>query len=585
MISASAGPREWAPLPYDRSAADALAAELGLPPALGALLWQRDLRDPDEARSFLRPSLLELHPPGTIVDLEAAAERLLAAGRAGETICIYGDYDVDGVTGTAILVEALAELGIAARTYIPHRLEEGYGLNRAAITALREEGVDLLVTVDGGSNDPEELELARSIGLEVIVTDHHPVEGDVPAPFVVHPGRPDAPSESAELCGAGVAYKLAWGLGLAAAGGDRVSSRFRSFLEEALALAALGTVADIVSLLGENRAIVVHGLRALARTPRPGIRALLSVCSIDPARLSATDIGFRLAPHINAAGRMGQVEIALELLLTRDDARAGSLARNLAGLNRRRKEIEQGMVDACLVQVEERGLPEGRTPVLFADEGWHSGVAGIVAARLAERLHRPVFVVALDAEIGRGSARSTPDLPLTDIYEVLRPSALSVGGHAHAGGVSLEPGRLEEFRAALVASAVRPAHAVAPRTYDLSLQAADVTLELARGLSALAPFGAGHPEPLLRIDGLAVEGTPRLVGRTEEHLQVRFRGRGAPIDGIWFRGASSAAPFGARRGPHSVVGVLEEDVFRGRSRVRLRLVDRLESETSVAPAE
>lgn len=569
--------RSWREVPHDPASAALLAGELGVPAAIGALLWQRGIRDVPRARSFLDPSLRELRPPEEIPDLESAAARILAAAAAGSRIAVYGDYDVDGVCATVLLVEALAELGIPARSYIPHRLDEGYGLNAEAIRRLRAEGIDLLITVDGGANDREELALAREIGLEVIVTDHHPIEGDLPDGLLVHPGRPGASGESAILCGAGVAYKLAWGLGRRAAGGDRVAPRFRAFLEEALSLAALGTVADVVPLSGENRPIVAHGLRAIARSPRPGLRALLEVCSVVPAEVAASDIGFRLAPHLNAAGRLGQVDLALELLSTRDDERARELALALAALNRRRKAIEQSMVDECLAEFAAQGEVGGEGPLLFAREGWHSGVAGIVAARLVERFERPVFVVALSGELGRGSARSIPERPLTQIYGAVRPHVRSVGGHALAGGITVERERLAGLRAALAgAGGSESPEPLPPRMFDLALPAARVDLELARALARLAPFGAGNPEPILRIDGLAIAEPPRLVGRLEEHLQLRFRHAAGTLDGIWFRGARHAGSFAREPGPHSLLAAIEENRYRGSARVSARIIARNE---------
>jgi single-stranded-DNA-specific exonuclease len=565
-------PARWEETPADRAAACALADALAVPRPVATLLWQRGVREVERARAFLRPSLLDLEPPERIPGLERAAERILAGGARGERICVWGDYDVDGLCGTVLLVEALAELGIAAASHIPHRLDDGYGLNAAGIRLLRSRGVDLLITVDGGANDREELALARELGLEVIITDHHPIEGgELPDALLVHPAPTEGHAEPG-LCGAGVAYKLAWGLGRRAASGEKVEPRFRSFLEEALTLAALGTVADVVPLVGDNRAIVAHGLRAIARSPRPGLRALLEVCALGSRDLEASDIGYRLAPHLNAAGRLGEVELALELLRTRDPARGRELAASLAALNRRRKGIELEMVEACLAEVDAH--PPGRGPLLFSREGWHAGVAGIVAARLAERLERPVFVVAVGEAIARGSARSTPGAPLTPLYAVARPHALSVGGHALAGGITAAPERLPALRSAIEEWDPPAPAPERTRSYDLAIPAAEATLDLARGLALLAPFGEGNPEPLLRIDGLSVVEPPRLVGRREEHLQVRLGHPGGTIDGIWFRGAARAGEFSRASGPVSVLGALGEDRFRGAARPRLRLVER-----------
>ncbi len=580
--------RTWGPKAHDAEASRGLAAHLEVPAPVAALLWQRGQRTVEAAQSFLNPSLLDLHPPEVIADLERAVEQIFDAKERGIPICIYGDYDVDGVTGSVILLEALAELGVEARSYIPHRLDEGYGLNLDAVRTLHAEGIGLLITVDGGANDHAELALASELGMAVIVTDHHPIEGglaDIPIvhPGRAHPDRKDSPSPSATLCGAGVAYKLAWGLGKRAAEGDRVAPRFRSFLEEALALLALGTVADVVPLLGENRAIVSHGLRALGRSSRPGLRALLEVCALEPDRLTSTDIGFKIGPHLNAAGRMGQVERAVELLRTRDAARGRAVALELATLNRQRKAIEQKMIDDCLEELEGDLHPRGGSALLFARLGWHSGVAGIVAARLVDRLSRPVFVVALDGEIGRGSARSIEERPLTDLYDAVRPLALSIGGHACAGGLTIAPDQVEQVRAALASAgeARGETEELPPKEYDLAIPGEEATLELVRALAAMAPFGAGNPEPIFRIEGLSLARPPRLVGRGEEHLMAQFRHDAGTIEAIWFRGAEHAGELirqdHAAPGTISVIAVLSEDRFRGVSRLRARVIDLIRS--------
>ena len=580
MSPIEAQKRPWTARPRDLDGAREFAAELSISTAVAALLRQRGVESVEEAQQFLKPSLLELHPPEVIADLERAVDLIFSAKDRGDSICIYGDYDVDGVTGSVILLEALTELGVDARSYIPHRLDEGYGLNLEAVRTLHADGVGLLITVDGGANDRAELELARELGMSVIVTDHHPIEGELADIPVVHPGREDAPSPSATLCGAGVAYKLAWGLGKRAAGGDRVSPRFRSFLEEALALAALGTVADVVPLLGENRAIVAHGLRALGRSPRPGLRALLDVCGLEPDRLTSTDIGFKIGPHLNAAGRMGEVERAVELLRTRDRDRGRVVAAELATLNRRRKSIEQKMTDECLEELEGDLHAAGSGALLFAREGWHSGVAGIVAARLVDRLHRPVFVVAIDGELGRGSGRSIPERPLTDLYDAMRPMVASIGGHACAGGLTLLPDQVDPVRAILAGSGRGEdgeREELPPQEYDLAIPAEEATLELVRDLAAMAPFGAGNPEPIFRVDGLALGRPPRLVGKGEEHLMAQFRHARGTIEAIWFRGAEYAGELIGRdqRSPGSIdlIATLSEDRFRGVSRLRAQIID------------
>lgn len=581
MESAGTGTsRQWVAAAIDREQAATLAGEMGLSGTIASLLWLRGLRDSESAAAFLDPSLLSLHDPGEIPDLLTAAKRIDEVRRDGGSIGIYGDYDVDGISSTALLVQAFAVLGTEVCSYIPDRLTEGYGLNSAAIEKLADDGVDLVITVDGGSNDIEELEVARDRGMEVVVTDHHPIHRMPEGVLLVHPDRPDVTSSSRGLSGVGVAYKLAWALGLEAARGDRVSEEYRAFLTEALGLVALGTVADVVDLQGENRVLVRHGLGAISRSTSAGLSALLDVCGVDRSHLSATDIGFRIAPHLNAAGRLGRAGEALELLLSDQFSRSRELASALAGYNRKRREIEKQMVADCIEELSDgRHPPEG--PLVFAREGWHVGVAGIVAARIVDRCHRPVFVIALDDEIGRGSGRSIDEIPLTPFYEPARKVVTTIGGHACAGGVTLIPDQVGAFRSELEKTAFEISEAGAPppvRYYDLDIDPSELDLSLALELEGLQPFGAGNREPLIRIDNLELDGAPRLVGRGEEHVQLLLRGGGRRVRGIWFRGASRVRELTASRKKLSLIAAIEVNRFRGESSVQLRIEDLLPAE-------
>ena len=569
--------RPWVAAELDSDQAAELARQTGLSLVVASLLLLRGIEDKEAAEAYLDPSLLSLHDPGEIPDLQTAARRIDEVRREGGTIGIYGDYDVDGVSSTALLVKAFEALGQPVSSYIPDRLTEGYGLNIEALEAMAQKGIDLVITVDGGSNDIAELEFARDRGLEVVVTDHHPIHQMPEGVLLVHPDRPDVASVSRGLSGVGVAYKLAWALGLEAAGGERVSDGFRTFLTDALALVALGTVADVVDLNGENRILVRHGLAAIGRSTDAGLSALLAVCNIDRDSVSASDVGFRIAPHLNAAGRLGRADEALELLLCDDFDRGRKLASTLAGYNRKRREIEREMVADCVEEIEAGQHPtEG--PLVFAREGWHAGVAGIVAARMVDRCHRPAFVIALDDTIGRGSGRSIEEIPLTPYYEPARSVVSTIGGHACAGGVTLLPERVEAFRSKLeeiaLASADRGAP-VPPRRYDLAVDPEDLELSLAYELERMQPFGAGNREPLMRIDGLELDGAPRLVGRGEEHVQLLLRGGGRRVRGIWFRGAARVRELTAAGADLSLIAVIEVNRFRGESSLQLRIVDHL----------
>lgn len=551
-----------------------LATELPCHPVVARMLYLRGIRELADAREFLKPSLGGLSDPDTIPDIGLAVEQIEAAIAAQDPICIYGDYDVDGMTGTAILSEVLQHLGADVTTYIPHRLREGYGLNEGAIRKIAERGARLLITVDGGSNDLAELALAQSLGMNVIVTDHHLIHGDLPDCPVVHPGRVEATDAFPFLAGVGVAYKLAWALGRSRSGTRKVADDYRELMLAALSLVALGTVADVVPLVGENRTLVHYGLRAFPRLTRPGIQSLLDVCGLTADAVTAEGVGFRLAPHLNAAGRLGRAEDSLELLLTRDAQRGGELAKQLASANRQRKEIETKMLEECEELATAEELDQS-SALVFAREGFHSGVAGIVAARLVDRYRRPVFVIALnDGEIGRGSIRSPDEIPLEPFYERAREHVVSIGGHACAGGVAVRPDAVAALQRALAAT---PLPAVESPTMPIDAQLAprDVTVELARQLATLEPHGKGNPAPCIALTGLRLSGSPRLVGKGEEHLSFAIKSDtgGAPLKAIFFRGAPHATRLATTREPFAVVAEIMINTFTGTPRAEIRVID------------
>lgn len=566
--------RPWGPFEYDDSVATELARECQLHPVLARLLVQRGITTAQQANEFLEPKLTNLLDPDVIPDIDQAVEMIFTVREVQGKIAIYGDYDVDGISGTAILLEMLGHLGVKTMYRLANRIKEGYGLHVHAVEELAEQEVDLIITVDGGSNDVDALRRSQELGLEVIVTDHHRIDETLEGIPLVHPGRADQPSPSLGLCGAGVAYKLAWALAKEAAGGGKVDNRTRDLLVELLGFTALGTVADVVPLVGENRIIVRQGLRAIAATQRPGLAALMDTCRINRSVLSAIDIGFRIAPHLNAAGRLGDASEALELLLTDDPQRASELAEKLARLNRERREIEKVMTQECLEEVQQ-GLHPESGPIVFAREGWHPGVAGIVANRVVDRVHRPVWVLCIEGETARGSGRSIDELPLSDLYPVMRPVVEKVGGHRAAGGMTVRTDRIEQLKQVLAdqQATIADAEQIPARRYDLELSPGEINLELADALESLAPFGAANRQPVFCIRGLRLEGTPRLVGAAEEHVQVKFQADGAPIGAIWFRGAGRAREL-TEGGEMTIVANLTVNHFRGRN-AQLQIVDRI----------
>ncbi|MGZ8688671.1 MAG: single-stranded-DNA-specific exonuclease RecJ [Gaiellaceae bacterium] len=515
----------WTITPVEYADVAALARELGVSEVTAGILVRRGYADVDEARAFLEPERPG-HDPLLLGDMEAAVARLRRAVAAGERICVHGDYDVDGICATTLAVLTLRELGADVTWHLPSRFEEGYGVSSSTVARLAEDGIDLLLTVDCGITAVAEVAEATRLGVDVIVTDHHrPGEMLPDCPVVAT--RPSA-YPFPELCGTGVVHKLAQAL----LGPDHPA------VTRHLDLVALATIADVVPLVDENRSLAAAGLRALARTQKPGLRALMQSARVDPAIIDATAVGFRLAPRVNAAGRLGRPDVALHLILTEDGREADLLAAELETLNRDRQAVEDRILREAVAVVE--GWPEskrGRRGYVVWGEDWHQGVIGIVASRLVERYSRPVVLVAGSGEEWKGSGRSVPAFDLHAALGSCVEHLERFGGHRAAAGLSIRPERLEPFAEAFAAQADAELAGVdlAPVTrIDAVVPAAALTLDLARELDLLAPFGLGNPDVTLLVASCeAVD--PTTVGEGK-HLRFRVRQHG--------RDAGSAIAFG-----------------------------------------
>ncbi len=515
----------WTITPVEYADVAALARELGVSEVTAGILVRRGYADVEEARAFLEPERPG-HDPLLLGDMEAAVARLRRAAAAGERICVHGDYDVDGICATTLAVLTLRELGADVTWHLPSRFEEGYGVSSSTVARLAEDGIDLLLTVDCGITAVAEVAEATRLGVDVIVTDHHrPGEMLPDCPVVAT--RPSS-YPFPELCGTGVVHKLAQAL----LGPDHPA------VTRHLDLVALATIADVVPLVDENRSLAAAGLRALARTQKPGLRALMQSARVDPAVIDATAVGFRLAPRINAAGRLGRPDVALHLILTEDGREADLLAAELETLNRDRQAVEDRILREAVAVVE--GWPESkrrRRGYVVWGEDWHQGVIGIVASRLVERYNRPVVLIAGSGEEWKGSGRSVPAFDLHAALGVCVEHLERFGGHRAAAGLSIRPERLEPFAEAFTAQAdAELASAdLAPVTrIDAVVPAAALTLELARELDLLAPFGLGNPDVTLLVASCeAVD--PTTVGEGK-HLRFRVRQHG--------RDAGSAIAFG-----------------------------------------
>jgi single-stranded-DNA-specific exonuclease len=520
--------KTWRLLPHDPDAIGRLAGELEVAPVIAQLLLNRGLRDPAAARRFLDAPLTGLHAPQALPGASAAAERLWRAVQERRKVTVYGDYDVDGVTGTAILLQALTLLGAEADFYVPHRLEEGYGLNCEALRQLAAGGTKLVVTVDCGIASCREAEEARRLGLELVVTDHHEFKEELPAAdALVHPRLPGHDYPFGGLSGAGVAFKVAWLLCQQASGGERVPPRLRDALLDGVALAALGLVADVVPLHDENRIYVRHGLHRLRAAPTVGLQALLNAAGLAEAKaLRADDIGFKLAPRLNAAGRLGCARLVVELLTTPSPQRAHDLATYLESQNQQRQQIERKIV-AHARELALDGPHRDAPALVLASADWHPGVIGIVAGRLADQLGRPVLLVALREDgAAPGSGRSIPGFALHEALRHCSDHLVSHGGHAAAAGFRVRPEQVDAFRERFCEYAAQhfPAGPPAPTLQlDAELPLSTLTPGLLTQIDRLEPYGAQNPRPRFLAAELQVVGVPRRIGGGERHLTFRVR--------------------------------------------------------------
>jgi single-stranded-DNA-specific exonuclease len=508
----------WITRPCDWSRVEKLADALGVSETTATVLVRRGLEEPEAARAFLAAEPPR-HDPFALGDMRRAVERIRSAIAAGERICVHGDYDVDGISATAVAVLVLREAGADVEWRLPSRFEEGYGLAAETIEQLAEQGVDLVVTVDCGITAVEEVARARELGLDVVVTDHHRPGETLPDCPVVATRPSEYPCP--ELCGTGVVYTLARAL----LGDDH------PVVAGVLDLVALATIADVVPLVDENRALAAAGLRTLARTSRPGLKALTRTARVDPAAIDATAVAFRLAPRINAAGRLGRPDLALELLLTDDPATARQLADTLEDLNRERQAVEERILREAVTRVESWPAERrARRGYVLWDDGWHEGVIGIVASRLVERFHRPVVLVARSGEGWKGSGRSVADFDLHAGLAACASHLGRFGGHRAAAGLSIETECLDAFSEAfgVHADAVLADADLRPTTtIDAIVPAGALTLELAQELDRLAPFGLGNPEPTLLVASVEAAG----AGTVGEGKHLRFRVRQQGRDG------------------------------------------------------
>lgn len=574
-------PKRWRIANYDAECVAALQNAAGIPAVVAQLLLSRGISDADVARQFLDPKFNGLREPALLPGATQAAEIIYAAIQAGDKITIYGDYDADGMTATAILFRCLKLLHANVDFYVPHRIDEGYSLNDEALDKIASRGTKLVVTVDCGVASVAEAQHACDLGLRLIITDHHQMGDELPpAAAIVHPGLPGGNYPFDGLCGAAVALKVAWAVCQCASQGQKVTDRLRNFLLQAVGLAAIGTVADVVPLIDENRILVRYGLDCLKSEPNVGVNALLRSTKLhEKPKLGGDDLGFSLGPRLNAAGRLGQAELAIELLTTESPQRADTIAQYMEELNLTRQSLERSMARAASKQARNFGDPDQALALVLADHDWHPGVIGIVAGRLAEKYCCPVVMIANDplgVKPGIGSARSVPGFNLHEALAECGHLLESHGGHAAAAGLRITPANLAAFRKEFCQIAARELseeHKLTDLMVDAEASLQMLTRQTVEQIESLAPFGQGNTAPLLCATDVRLSGVPKRIGTTGRHLSMMFDQYGVKMRAVAFGGGDWETELAGVEGPMSIAFRPVLNNFRGRTSVEIHLAD------------
>jgi single-stranded-DNA-specific exonuclease len=561
----------WVLLEPDRALVEELVTGLGTTPVIGALLVNRGLKTTEAAREFLEPRLDRMPNPFLMQGMEPAVDRILAALDRGEPICVWGDYDVDGVTSASQLLAFFAEIGAPIRYFVPDRFRDGYGLNGDRLRELAAEGVRLVITVDCGISNAGEVDLASELGVDVVVVDHHQVPPLVPrAAAILNPHQPGCPWPEKGLAACGVAWVLCVALRMRLRERGHFAERAEPDLRRWLDLTAIGTVADMVPLTGLNRTIVQHGLGQIERSDRAGVRALVEVSHLAGLKMTAGRIGFHLGPRINAAGRLRHAGAGVELLTAGASEQARKIAREIDQVNDERREVQERIeLEACEL-ADRHPDPAGRRSIVLAQPGWHAGVLGIVCSKLIERYHRPTILLAVEDGQAKGSARSIHGFKLVEHLRQLEGFLDKYGGHDHAAGLTLRAERLEAFAAAFEALArekLTPQALEPILKLDVELPVDGVGFDLVEQLQRLEPFGMGNPEPVFLARGVRVLDT-RQVGGEGKHLKLVLEAAGTGLDAIAFGHGHRAVQPGQKL---DLAYVPELNSYRGKNGLQLRI--------------
>jgi len=568
--------KKWCLHPSQPERTQALARELGVPAVVAALLINRQVTTPEEAEVYLNADLTRLHDPFGIKDMEAAARRVAQAVENRETITVFCDYDVDGVTSAAFLTHFFRDLGVNVRYYLPERMAEGYGLNEDAVRKIREAGSTLMITADCGITGHHEVRVAKTLGLDVIISDHHQVgeEGLPEAVAVLNPHRADCDYPYRFLAGVGIAFKLALAVRntLHQAGWEK--SRLPN-MKRHLDLFVLGTIADVAPLTGENHILSSHGLEVLATSKKPGIVALKAVAGVDGS-VDARAVGFALGPRLNAAGRLGKADAGFHLLTSTDLKEAMAIAEEIDKINTERKEIQAWVEEEAEYQIAREVDLETERAIVLASENFHAGVVGIVASRLVEKYFRPVVLIALAEGKGKGSGRSIPRFNLHKAFTECSPHLSQFGGHAYAAGLSIEEENVAAFRDAMnqVAARILSDDDMIPElTLDAELNISEIDRTLDAAIRKLEPFGAGNPSPVFLAKNVEMKNL-RLMGKTKEHARFTAHQEGGRIEAVAFGMAEALTALEDDEAPRiDIACEIHTNNWNGQNKLELRVLD------------
>jgi single-stranded-DNA-specific exonuclease len=579
----------WMMRSHDAQLVESIERHSNVSSVVAQILALRGISRPDEVATFLDMKMTGLYPPQDLPGMAEAVSVIYSAVNERKKVFIYGDYDCDGMTSTAILYRCLVLLGADVNYFVPNRLDDGYGLNHEAIEKISKRNAALIITVDCGIGSVKEIEFAKEKGIQVVVTDHHHPGPVLPqADAIVHPALPGTDYPFPGLCGAGVAFKLAWALCQYHHGSPKLPEPLRNFLFAAISLAAIGTVADVVPLLSENRIIVHHGLNCLRRFANPGLMHLMQLAKCwDKPRVEAEDIAFGIGPRLNASGRLGQAQLGVELLVCESEERAKSLADYIDQLNKNRDTLDRRILRAAKKLINEEFDPENEPALVLAQPEWHLGVIGIVAGRIAELHHRPTVLISTDPlgnRPGVGSCRTSCGVNLYDALAGAQQYLIGFGGHAAAAGLSIEPDKIDHFREGFCEQVIQQA-CVDELVPDLDIDAealiGSLTLSTMHELEKLAPFGQDNPRPVLCAAGVRLAAPATTMGADGRHLALQLSQHGSTIRAVAFGKGEWAKDLQPENTVYDFAFRPVINEFRGRKSVELHLIDFRPSEAAV----